>query len=174
MKAIWDNIRALDVLESLPFVRRGGFGAIGHSLGGHNAIYTAVFEPRIKVIVSSCGFDSYRDYYSGDPAMWQKGKGWTQERYIPRLADYAGRLQDIPFDFHGMIAALAPRRVFVSAPKGDDNFQWQSVDKIIATARKVYALYGVSDRLEVEHPDCAHDFPPEMRERAYKLLEQLQ
>src|SRR5699024_3408661 len=41
MKAIWDNIRALDVLETLPYVQRGGFAAIGHSLGGHNAIYTA-------------------------------------------------------------------------------------------------------------------------------------
>lgn len=43
-KAIWDNMRALDVLESLPFVQRGGFGVIGHSLGGHNAVYTAVWD----------------------------------------------------------------------------------------------------------------------------------
>jgi dienelactone hydrolase len=173
MKAIWDNIRALDLLDSLPFVRRSGYGAIGHSLGGHNAIYTAIFDARIKVIVSSCGFDSYLDYYSGNPAMWQKGKGWTQDRYIPRLADYAGRLQDIPFDFHGMIAALAPRRVFVNAPTGDSNFQWRSVDRVIAAAKKVYILHGVPERLQVEHPDCPHDFPPEMRERAYQVLDEL-
>ena len=67
MKAIWDNIRGLDLLESLRFVKRGRYGAIGHSLGGHNAIYTAVFDQRIKVVVSSCGFDSYLDYYDGDP-----------------------------------------------------------------------------------------------------------
>ena len=36
LKAVWDNIRGLDLLESLPFVKPGGFGAIGHSLGGHN------------------------------------------------------------------------------------------------------------------------------------------
>jgi hypothetical protein len=59
MKAVWDNIRGLDLLESLPFVRKGSFGAIGHLLGGHNSIYTAVFEPRIRIIVSSCGFDSF-------------------------------------------------------------------------------------------------------------------
>jgi hypothetical protein len=29
MKAIWDNIRGLDLLESLPFVERGNFSAIG-------------------------------------------------------------------------------------------------------------------------------------------------
>jgi hypothetical protein len=44
MKAIWDNIRGLDLLESLPFVSTNGFGTIGHSLGGHNSIYTAVFD----------------------------------------------------------------------------------------------------------------------------------
>ncbi len=36
MKAIWDNIRGIDLLESLPFVAPGPIGAIGHSLGGHN------------------------------------------------------------------------------------------------------------------------------------------
>src|SRR6185436_13966527 len=62
MKAIWDNIRGLDLLESLSFVKRGKFGALGHSLGGHNSIYTAVFDERIQIVVSSCGFDSYVDY----------------------------------------------------------------------------------------------------------------
>ena len=47
MKAIWDNIRGLDLLESLPFVKRGGFGVVGHSLGGHNSVYTAIFDERI-------------------------------------------------------------------------------------------------------------------------------
>lgn len=55
MKAIWDNIRALDVLESLSFVRQGAFATIGHSLGGHNSVYTAVFDKRLRVVVSSCG-----------------------------------------------------------------------------------------------------------------------
>src|SRR5438128_1615793 len=43
MKAIWDNIRGLDLLASLRMVDSKRIAAIGHSLGGHNAIYTAVF-----------------------------------------------------------------------------------------------------------------------------------
>ena len=136
MKAIWDNIRGLDLLESLPFVRKGKFAAIGHSLGGHNAIFTAVFDPRIRVVVSSCGFDSFLDYYNGDPAIWQPGRGWCQTRYMPRLADYRGRLADIPFDFHELIAALAPRPVFINAPLRDANFRWQSVDQHPARSRR--------------------------------------
>lgn len=170
MKAIWDNMRGLDVLESLPFVARGGFGAIGHSLGGHNAVYTAVFDSRITAIVSSCGLDLYTDYYGGDPKVWQPEKGWCQLRYMPRLLDYAGRLDAIPFDFAEMIGALAPRRCLISAPLRDSNFKWASVEKIVAAARPIYALYGKPDALTVAHPDSEHDFPHAMREQAYALI----
>jgi len=166
MKAVWDNIRGLDVLESLPFVKRGEFGAIGHSLGGHNAIYTAVFEPRIKVVVSSCGFDAFLDYMGGDI------RGWTSERYMPKLLDYQRRLAEVPFDFPELLGALAPRWVFINAPVGDSNFKWRSVDQCVAAALPVYRLYGVPDHLRVKHPDGGHDFPPEMREQAYECLEQ--
>ena len=66
MKAIWDNVRAIDLLQSLPYVRPGGVGAVGHSLGGHNSLYTAAFDTRIKAVVTSCGFDSFGDYAGGD------------------------------------------------------------------------------------------------------------
>ena len=57
MKAIWDNSRGLDLLASLPYVDDSkGFASIGHSLGGHNSIYTAVLDQRIRAVVSSCGF----------------------------------------------------------------------------------------------------------------------
>ena len=163
MKAIWDNMRGLDLLASLPEVAPHGFGAIGHSLGGHNAIYTAVFEPRIKAIVSSCGFDSFQDYMDGDIT------GWTQQRYMPRMKDYA--LADIPFDFHDLIAALAPRPCLVSAPLHDTNFKHQSVDAIAAAAAPVYALHDASANLGVHHPDCGHTFPVDMRAMAYELFD---
>ncbi|MFN0053878.1 MAG: alpha/beta hydrolase family protein, partial [Planctomycetales bacterium] len=165
MKAIWDNVRGIDLLESLPYVRRGGVGVIGHSLGGHNSVYTAVFEPRIKAVVSSCGLDSYLDYKGGDI------RGWGSKYYMPRLMDYRERLGDIPFDFHEMAGALAPRHCLICAPLGDDNFQWQSVDRVARAAAQVYRLHGHPERLRVEHPDCDHDFPVAMREAAYRLFE---
>ncbi len=166
MKAIWDNMRGLDYLESLPFVRPGKFGTIGHSLGGHNAIYTAVFDERIKVVVSSCGFDSFVDYMDG------KIKGWTSERYMPKLLEYQDALGNIPFDFHELIGALAPRPVFINAPLGDTNFKWRSVDEIVGAAAQVYRLYRALENLRAEHPDCGHDFPAAIREEAYRLFEE--
>jgi hypothetical protein len=172
MKAIWDNMRGIDLLESLPYVARGGIGAIGHSLGGHNAVFTAAFDQRLTVVVSSCGLDLFTDYYGGDPGVWQPERGWCQLRYMPRLLDYAGRLEDIPFDFAEVVGALAPRVCFLSAPVHDANFRWASVDRIVDAARPVYALLGHADRLIVEHPDSDHDFPDAMRHKAYGLFEQ--
>lgn len=170
LKAVWDNIRGLDLLDSLSYVRPGRYGVIGHSLGGHNAIYTALFDPRIKVIVSSCGFDSFPDYYNGDPANWQPERGWCQTRYMPKLAEYRGRLAEIPFDFHELLGALAPRPVFINAPLNDSNFKARSVDEIVAAAAAVYRLYGAEETLEVAHPATGHDFPEAERDRAYRLL----
>jgi hypothetical protein len=173
MKAIWDNIRALDVLDALPYVKHGSYGTIGHSLGGHNSIFTAIFDSRIHVIVSSCGFDSFFDYRGGNPKLWVHGQGWCQDRYMPKLAEYKDRLNEIPFNFDELIAALAPRDLFINAPLHDDNFQWQSVDRIVAAAKRVYALHKAEAKLQVEHPDCPHDFPDAMREKAYGLLEKV-
>ena len=84
MKAIWNNIRAVDVLTERPDVDAGRIGVIGHSLGGHNAIFTALFEPRIRAIVSSCGFNAFPDYFRGDIA------GWSHSGYMPRLRTQYG------------------------------------------------------------------------------------
>ena len=171
LKAVWDNIRGLDLLDSLSFARHGKYGVIGHSLGGHNAVFTSVFDDRIKVVVTSCGLDSFLDYYDANEAVWQPEKGWTQARYMPKLAGYRGRLAQIPFDFHELIGALAPRSVLIVAPLKDSNFRTASVDRIAEAARPVYTLYGQDNHLRVENPDCAHDFPKAMRELAYKQFD---
>jgi hypothetical protein len=172
MKAVWDNSRALDLLSALDYVdATHGFGAIGHSLGGHNAIFTAVFDPRITVLASSCGFDSFADYYDGDERNWFFGKGWCQIRYMPRISNYRGRLDEIPFDFPELLAALAPRSVFINAPLHDSNFRWQSVQRCVRAAQPVYVLWQAEARLQVHHPNADHSFPKPMRESAYRLID---
>ena len=171
MKAIWDNIRGIDLLASFPYVdHSNGFAAIGHSLGGHNAIFTAVLEPRITVLVISCGFDAFPDYFEGIENNWLAGAGWCQTCYMPRLANYRGQLNQIPFDFPELLGSLAPRKLFVNAPLGDGNFRWQSVDRCAAAARPIYKLIGNEDDLIIKHPDCGHDFPEPLRQAAYRTI----
>lgn len=164
MKAIRDNIRAVDLLRSLEEVDPERIGCIGHSLGGHNSVFTAAFDPRIKVVVSSCGFNAFEHYRGGNLA------GWSSKTYMPRIPSYGG-WKGMPFDFHEVVASLAPRPFLAVAPLGDSNFDVKGVREAMASAREVYKLLGVEERLQAEHPDCGHEFSAEMREKAYGWIE---
>lgn len=109
-----DRAGRLELLDSLPFVVHGRYAAVGHSLGGHNAVFTAAFDERIAVVVTNCGLDSFVDYSGGRPDVWTAGRGWCQTRYMPRLAAYRGRLAEIPFDFT-QVACYASRTASMSS-----------------------------------------------------------
>jgi dienelactone hydrolase len=167
MKGIYNHSRAVDLLLSLPQVQAGRIGAIGHSLGGHNALFAGVFEPRLRAIVTSCGFNAFPKYKGGDLT------GWSSAKYMPRIAELHGKdPKRMPFDFTEVLAALAPRAVFISAPTGDDNFEVSGVRDCLRAALPVYEIFDAARNLTAVHPDCGHDFPPEIREQAYRFLDE--
>ncbi len=166
MKAIWNNIRAVDVLETIPEVDRDQIGVIGHSLGGHNALFTAAFDLRLKAVVTSCGFTAFHHYYGGNLA------GWTSDRYMPRIRDvYGNDPEKVPFDFYEVLGAIAPRAIFVNAPLHDGNFENTGVKKVMATVGDVYKMLDSEDRLQGVYPDVGHDFPTEVRTQCYDRLD---
>jgi len=166
MKAIYDNMRAIDFLQSCNEVDPERIGVIGHSLGGHNAIFTAVFEPRIKAVVSSCGFTRFHKYSGGDL------KGWSGSRYMPRVAERYGNDPDrMPFDFPELLAALAPRPMLAVAPLEDDNFEVSGVRDSIEAAVPVYRLFDAEAKLQAIYPPAGHDFPADARCQAYEFLD---
>jgi pimeloyl-ACP methyl ester carboxylesterase len=168
MKGIFNHMRAVDLLVAREDVDANRLGVIGHSLGGHNAIFVGVFDERLKAIVSSCGWTPFADYYRGNIA------GWTSDRYMPRLRDEYGLDPNrVPFDFYELVAALAPRAFFSNSPLHDDNFDVQGVKKVVAKAGEIYDLLGVHDCLQVRYPDCDHDFPDDVRRDAYRLIDDL-
>lgn len=168
MKGIWNHRRALDLLQSLPEVNGERIGCIGHSLGGHNTLFLAAFDERVKVAVTSCGFNSYAKYMGGDLT------GWSHKGYMPRITDlYERDPAKMPFDFTEILGAIAPRAVFVNAPRGDGNFEVSGVEDCLKAAAPVYALTHASDALKAAHPDCGHDFPPAVREQAYAFIDKV-
>lgn len=167
MKAIWDNMRAIDLLLQLGLVDAEKIGCIGHSLGGHNAIFTSVFDERIRVVVSSCGFTRFHKYYKGDLM------GWTSDRYMPLIkTEYGNDPNRVPFDFPELIAVLAPRGFFTSSPVRDDNFDADGVRDTMKEAESIYKIFKADENLRAIYPDSAHDFPPAARELAYRFLEE--
>jgi dienelactone hydrolase len=163
IKAVWNNVRAIDVLESLPEVDRDKIGCIGHSLGAHTGLFTAVFDQRLRLVVSSCGFTAFAD---DDIASW------SGPRYMPRIATaYGNDAAKLPFDFHEVVAALAPRPVFVNAPLRDADFAVAGVRKVLASASGVYELWKTGGKLTAVFPDSEHDFPDVARQRCYQWIE---
>ena len=168
MKGIFNHMRCVDLLCARDDVDPERIGVIGHSLGGHNAMFVGVFDRRLKVIVSSCGWTPFHDYYKGKIA------GWTSDRYMPRLRDvYKLDADRVPFDFYEVAAALAPRAFFSSSPVGDSNFEVAGVRKAEPKIRAVYKMLDGGDHIVVRYPDCGHDFPVPTRRRAYAFVDKV-
>ncbi len=166
IKGVINHSRGVDLLAAHPVVDPDRIGVIGHSLGGHNAIFLALFDARVRTIVSSCGWDPFRTYQGGDL------NGWSSPRYMPRIQTrYNGDPSRVPFEFDELIAALAPRPFFSSSPLEDDNFDAAGVRVAIREARRVYDLFEAGDQLQLVQPPCGHDFPPEIRAEAYAFLD---
>ena len=166
MKGIWNHLRAVDLLVSLPEVDPTRIAAIGHSLGGHNAIFVALFDDRIKAVVTSCGFNAFPQYHGGNIA------GWSHAGYMPRLRSVYGLdLAKVPFDFPELLAALAPRAVFINAPTRDANFARIGMDACLDAARPVFTLLDAGGNLVDAKPDAEHDFPVTTRRDSYEFLD---
>ena len=166
MTAIVNHMRGVDLLQQRADVDPNKIGAIGHSLGGHNAIFVGVFDERIKVVVTSCGWCPFHDYYGG------KIVGWTSNRYMPLLKEkYELNSDRVPFDFYELVSALAPRAFFTVSPLRDSNFDYRGVQKAMPEVAKIYSLYGALDQQQVRYPDCEHDFPDDMRQEVYRFID---
>src|SRR5260370_14187849 len=115
MKAVWDNIRGIDLLETMPEVSPKRIGIIGHGLGGQSALLTAAFDQRLAAVVSSCGFTTWAHFRGGDLA------DLANPRLMPRIHDvYHNDAAKIPFDFAELLGTLAPRAVLLSPPLHDN------------------------------------------------------
>ncbi len=165
-KAIWNHVRCVDLLLSRDDVDGEKIAAIGHSLGGHNAIFLGVVDERVKAVVSSCGWTPFHDYKEGNIT------GWTSDRYMPALRDkYELNPDKVPFDFYELVAAIAPRAFFSNSPLRDSNFDWRGVEKAAPKIRKIYDLYEVPRNLRIAYPDSEHDFPEPVRMESFEFID---
>jgi len=63
-KRIYDLMRASDVLYSLDEIDKNRIGAIAHSGGGNYLVLFMFVDKRVKLGVSSCGFNDLIDTYN--------------------------------------------------------------------------------------------------------------
>ena len=177
MQAIFNHMRCIDLLQSRKDVDPNNIGVIGHSLGGHNSMFVAAFDTRLKVAVSSSGWTQFEYYNIGEEGTKKYGGRlgpWAQTRYMPLIRTrYKLDAKLIPFNFNDIISAIAPRAFFSVSPLRDSNFDVNGVRVGIALAEKTYKDLGVPEMLKVRYPDAAHDFPVENRKEVYVFLDKI-
>jgi len=178
MKGIWNHMRAVDVLASLPFVDVGRIGCVGHSLGGHNTLFVTAFEPRIKLAVTSCGFTRFTWSVNNWNVIDEAERGrrgniadWSHDGYMPRIrTHYNCRAEQMPFDFTDVLEAIAPRALFINAPL-QDSFRHEGVRECVEHVTPAYQATGAMGRLVAVYPDCEHDFPVPVRDQAWAFVQ---
>ena len=134
---LWDLIRCVDYLETLPFVDVNRIGCAGLSLGGEMAMWLGAMDTRIKATVV-CGFLTYMDQMERNHCMCWKFEG----------------LREV-VDFPDIYALIAPRALQCQNGEKEppDQFPPSLARKAWEEIIPVYEVLGAKDRLElVIHP----------------------
>lgn len=138
-KSTFENAVALDVLASLPNVDATRLGVTGHSLGGHNSIFLAAYDERIRCAVPSCGGPTINQ--NPAPLHWSRDHWYV---YQPDLRAKLLKGERIACDYHEMLALAAPRTAMLdlfALNDGDPAMQAQRA-QLHLVVHRLYRLLG--------------------------------
>lgn len=159
-KDVWDNMRAVDYLQSLPFVDGKRIGMVGHSYGGHSTIFAAALEPRIKAAFASGPVSDFLHH----GIHWGVPPGSSGSASLPGLRPYVlDHTLPLPVTFYEFTALIAPRPLAVCQAVGERR---PMEEENHAAVSEVYRALGASDRVKYWWVPGDHDFPPPARKAA--------
>lgn len=144
---LWDSIRALDFLASLPDVDPNQLGAVGASGGGTQAFLLAAVDDRLQ-FVSPVNMVS---------AIMQGGD----------LCENAPGLR-IGTSNVEIAAMFAPKPMLLVSATGDWTRNVPSEE--FPAIQRIYDLYGKGDQVEVVQIEAEHNFNQRSREAVYRFL----
>lgn len=168
-KMVVDVRGAVDALENLDFVDGKRIYVAGYSLGALVGLYSAALDDRIAGAISVAGFTPMR---TNTPDRGTEGiKAWSHlHGLMPRLGFFAGEENRIPYDFHEVMACIAPRPLLVIAPLVDKDAHHEDVVKSVDESKKIYDLYNAPVNIEIFSPNDINRLSPEIREKMYEWL----
>lgn len=167
MRVVWENIRGIDFLETIPEISYRKIGIVGQGVGGLNALLTAAFDARISAVVSSGGFTSFANCKPNGFAAWSKPN--MAPRIHNQFGDDPAR---IPFDFGELLGTLAPRAVFVVAAAGDRVMDVDGVKRACASAAPVYQLKKAANAFKALYPQGDPGSADAIKAEVYGWLDQ--
>lgn len=168
-KCVADLQGAIATLARLNFIDSTRISVVGYSLGATVALYTAALDKRIAAVGSVGGFTPMRTDTLGSGregiAAYSHLHGM-----IPRLGFFLHQESRIPYDFHEVLAAIAPRPVLVIAPVLDQDASLTDIQTCVQQAGKIYQLYHQPKNIQLYTPNDYNRFSNEMRKRTIDWL----
>lgn len=159
----WGLSRVVDYLETQPFADTNKLIALGHSRLGKLVMVATAFDERISLGApagsSGAGTGAYR--FCGPGRGGKEGvEDMTRKfgyYFVPRLKEFTGQMDKLPFDAYWFIALTAPRPWISVEGTDDQNCVPNAVRQSVLAAKPVYEFLGVSpDRVGVNYEPHRH------------------
>jgi pimeloyl-ACP methyl ester carboxylesterase len=150
-RMVEDASAAVDALMKDNLVNSQRIYLFGYSVGATVGLYTAALDSRVKGVVSISGFTPMRTD-TVDRGTGGVGRYSHERDLMPRVGFFVGHEAQIPYDFDDLLGMIAPRPVLVVQPLLDRDTTPADVKTSVDQAKKVYALYDASSKLELREP----------------------
>ncbi|MFO1019582.1 MAG: alpha/beta hydrolase family protein [Planctomycetales bacterium] len=148
---VFENMRAVDYLQTRPEVDGEKIGVTGASGGGNQSMYVGAFDERIKCVVPVCSVGSYSVYLGVACCMCEVVPGavrWTEEA--------------------GILSLTAPRALMVvNATRDAVQFSVKEATGSLRNVQPIYDLYQAGTKLKHAIFESGHDYSQPMREAMY-------
>ncbi|HXG46088.1 MAG TPA: alpha/beta fold hydrolase [Methylomirabilota bacterium] len=168
-KQVEDTLAAVEALQHLDLVDTNRVYLVGYGMGGRVALHAGALDERVAGVVSVAGFTPMR----GDTEAAGTGgiARWAVDMPLqPRLGAFIGQEKRIPYDFHEVLALLAPRPVLVVAPRLDWHATPTDVRACVEDAGRVYERFNARAALQLYEPDDYNRFSPELQQMVGERL----
>lgn len=142
----FDDMRAVDYLETRPEVDVRRIGCTGLSEGGKRTLYLAALDDRISVAVVSGYFTSLRF----EILDWDNLEGWDVCNHVFGLLTVA----DLP----DIAALIAPRPLLFENGKQDGLFSADGVDWAYEQVKRAYEFLFAGDKIGMDRFDGDHRY----------------
>lgn len=148
---VYENMRAVDYLQSRTEVDPAKLGITGASGGGNQTMYAGAFDERFGCVVPVCSVGTYQSYLGAACCLCE---------VVPNAITYT--------EESGLLAMVAPRGLMVvSATKDSFQFSVGEAAKSIADAKLVFRLFDKESNIRHSIFESPHDYNREMRAAMY-------
>src|SRR5204863_8899448 len=144
---LWNAIRALDFLETLPYVRRDGFGVTGESGGGTQTFLLAAVDARVAVAAPVNMISLHM-------------QGGCLCENMPGLRLDTNNVE--------IAATIAPRPLLMVSATGDWTAETLEVE--YPAMQRLYALLGAGANVKAVRFVAEHNYNKDSREAMYAWM----